>query len=225
VSNSQNIRPVTEDTWTAPNPNQVATGAATNPGDNIDLSLGITPNPQLDEVTTAVDTFLWNLYQTLDTPHQRYEQQLRGGIYLAPQNDQGQASNPTATNVGGIAPPFSAASRYAVGDPLADAQMASSAESGLSKAWSTFGQTLQATTNIGQLSQQVSGDMANLRLLQTQLAQVQSGAIVDYQGPSAAALQAKITQLTQQIQTEEAQLGQARNQQAKAGPIPGQVVE
>ena len=225
------LPPVTGDTWTQPPTNQVNTAAATltTTGSNVvSLDLGITPDDQIDQVTTAVDTFLWNLYQTLDTTHQQYEQRLRGGIYQAPQNGQGQAVNPTATNLGATAPPFSAPNRFGTGDPTADIQMASSAASNLTKAWNTFGTTLQATMNIGTLTQQISSDSADLQVLQAQLAKVQSGALAGSAGynlagvgpTSVAELQAAITKLEQKIASEELQLGQARNAQAQAGPVP-----
>jgi hypothetical protein len=222
------------DDWNMGTWRGAVTPGITSTGSNIDLSLGIIPDAQLDQVTTSVDTFLWNLYSSLDAPHQQYEQQLRGGIYQAPQNSQGQAVNPTSLNTGGTAPPFNAATRYAVGDPLAAIQQAQSSVAGLSKAWNTFGQTLQATMNIGQLSAQISADQANLAILQKQLAQVQSGALAgsafyNLAGAgntptTAAELQTSITQLTQKIANEELQLGQAQNQQAQVGPVPGQLV-
>jgi hypothetical protein len=231
----QTMMPVTGDIWTQPPTNQVSTATATStvPGSNIvNLDLGITPDVQLDQVTTAVDTFLWNLYSTLDAPHQQYEQRLRGGIFQAPQNGQGQAVNPTATNLGATAPPFSAPNRFGSGDPLADIQMASSAANNLTKAWNSFGTTLQATVDIGMRTQQIASDSANLQILQAQLAKVQSGVLVGsagynvsgVEGPtSAAGLQDSITKLQQKIATEETQLGQARNAQAQAGPVPSLV--
>ena len=220
------LPPVVGDNFTLPTGEGAyndITNATTTGQNEVNLDLGITSNSPLDQVTTYVDNFLFSLYQTLDTPHQQYEQQLRGGIYQAPQNGQGQAVNPSATDLGPTAPPFSAANRFAVGDLLADAQMASSAAGNLTKAWNTFGTTLQASVSIATLSAQIGGDQANLTVLQALLTQAQSQSAdnsVGYAGPSVASLEAKIATLQQKIETETTQLGQARNAQAQAGPVP-----
>jgi hypothetical protein len=217
------LPPVVGDNFTLPTGEGAyndITNATTTGQNEVNLDLGITPDSPLDQVTTYVDNFLFNLYQTLDTPHQQYEQQLRGGIYQAPQNGQGQAVNPSATNLGATAPPFSAPNRFATGDPLADAQMASSAAGNLTKAWNSFGTALSATVAIGTLTQQISSDQGNLTVLQGMLTQAQTQNDIDYVGPSVASLEAKIATLQQKIETETTQLGQARNAQAQAGPIP-----
>jgi cell division protein FtsL len=179
------------------------------------------PSPSPDQVLTTVDNFLFNLYQALDTPHQQYEQELRGGSFSAPQpGANGSTSVGPNSNLGDFAPPFSAPSRYAAGDITATAQMAKSDSANLTQAWSNFGQSLSANTQISSLSTTISNDQSNLTALQKQLAELQastSGGSVSLQpNPSAqvTSLQNQIAVLQQKISNEQAQLGQLRNQVA-----------
>jgi hypothetical protein len=190
-------------------------------------SSGVAPNLYTlspTQVTTIVDNFLFNLYQTLDTPHQMYEQELRGGIYVAPQpGANGAISVGPNSALGTLAPPFNPASRFVTGDPAAAAQMGSSAAANLSQAWNSFGQALQSSAQIASLSQSVSNNSANLIQMQQQLARLQAslapGSVsVGIPSPQDQinALQAKITTLQQTIASETLQLQQVRQQQPKS---------
>ena len=78
--------------------------------------------PPVDQVTTIINNYLFGLYQTLDGPHQTYEQQLRGGIYQAPQpGANGVISVGPTSALGDLAPPFNPASQGVTGNPAAAA--------------------------------------------------------------------------------------------------------
>jgi hypothetical protein len=129
------------------------------------------PAPALLSPTQAADIvnrYLFNLYKTLDGPHQRLEQALRGSTSEstdAPPTDAGGAPVPSP-----LSPPFSPMNRAAVGDPAAIALQGSSARDDLTSTWSSFGQKLRASGERAQLQGQINQAQGQLK------AMVQSGA-------------------------------------------------
>ena len=178
------------------------------------------------QVQTIIDTYLWNLYSSLDGPHQTYESELRGGIYNAPQpGSSGVLGGQTTSSLGATAPPFSAAGAFVAGNPLAAVQMADSAAGNLSQAWNSFGQTLSNTVSIAAMSTQLAADQSNLATMQAELLNLQRsqapGNVTVTSPPVAdqiASLQASITSLQQKISNESGQISKMRAQVA-AGPI------
>jgi len=172
-----------------------------------------------DQVTTIVNEFLFNLYTALDTPHTAYEQQLRGGVYVAPQpGANGSVQVGPNSALGDFAPPFSAPNRFATGDLNSLAQQVSSNANNLSQAWSSFGQNLQANAQVAGLSQQIASDQADLAQAQAQLKQAQSNPAATQD--QIAGLQQQIATLEQKIATETIQLQQARAQASTQPTTP-----
>lgn len=180
------------------------------------------------QVENVIDNFLYGLYAALDTPHQMYESQLRGGTFVLPlPGANGTLQVGPNSGLGTFAPPFSAAGRYATGDPRAIAQQASSDVANLSQAWHSFSTALASTVQVTQLSGQIAADQQQLATLQMQLATLQQpGAPVVGNALAAATgtlpptqvaqLQQQINALEQKIANEQGQLGQAR---ATAGSV------
>lgn len=93
---------------------------------------------------TQVEKFLADLYESLDGPHQQYEDTLRGKLIEGPSREaivSGTAVPPTQLSP--FSPPFSAGNRARGGDPAALALQGSSAMSDLSESWKDFGENLQ----------------------------------------------------------------------------------
>jgi hypothetical protein len=176
-------------------------------------------NMSPDQVTNIVDEFLFKLYTALDTPHTAYEQELRGGIYVAPQpGANGTVQVGPNSALGDFAPPFSAPNRFATGDLNSLAQQVSSNANNLSQAWSSFGQNLQANAQVAGLSQQIATDTADLKQAQTQLQQAQSNPAAT--SDQIASLEQQIATLEQKIATEQNQLAQARQQASNQPTTP-----
>jgi hypothetical protein len=170
-----------------------------------------------DQVTTIIDDFLFNLYMALDTPHQQYEAELRGGSYQAPQpGSNGTLQVGPNSALGNFPPPFSPTSRFATGDPNAIAQQAETSAANISQAWNSFGQNLQANTQIAALSTQLSSDQNDLAQLQAQLTRTQASLTPQ----QVASLQQQITKLQQKIASESLQLQQLRAKQAQGTQTP-----
>lgn len=97
-----------------------------------------------NQTITKVETFLANLYEALDGPHQAYEDELRGK--LAPKGQSRAdaiSSNERKPTFSPFSPPFSAPNRAMGGDPAALALQGSSALSDLPQSWKTFGDNLR----------------------------------------------------------------------------------
>jgi hypothetical protein len=93
--------------------------------------------------TTIVNNFLFGLYQALDTPHQRYEQALRGELLELPLRTPEErlvGEAPTAS----IKPPYSPGSRLTIGDPRALALQVQSNAQNLSTQWKGLGDKLKS---------------------------------------------------------------------------------
>lgn len=102
---------------------------------------------RIDDLRGKIDGYLTTLYKALDTPHQEYEEALRGKFVE-------QNVNPADVRFGtdiaqrgnNMTPPFSSPNRAALGDPVAIAQQASSASDNLAKSFDDFGKRLKAVT-------------------------------------------------------------------------------
>jgi hypothetical protein len=218
----QTLGTTTPDASTLSNPNSFVGGGP------VSLSLSVLPP---DQVQGIIDNYLFGIYSAADAPHQAYEQQLRGGIYQSPQpGANGTLQVGPQSALGATAPPFSPSSQAAAGNPLAIAQMASSAVAGLSQAWSSFSSNLKTSVQISSVSQQLANNQSNLASLQALLAGLQTGeqphgtvGTVDLPG-QIASLQSQITTLQQTIANEEGQLGQLRSQASSSASISGPIV-
>ena len=119
-----------------------------------------------------VDTFLWNLYNVLDTPHQDYENAIRGGnLAQSPEDTDPNkwlfAPPPSPTDP--LAPPFSPLNRAALGDPASNLAALESAAANLTQSITGLGQTLHNNANIALYQSRVQADQTNLNQLQQQL--------------------------------------------------------
>lgn len=100
--------------------------------------------PSQGEVITRVEGFLINLYEALDTPHQRFEKELRGNYLPGRTRAQILGGEPLpGSEVGDFSPPFSAPDRALGGDPRALALQGESSMTGMANAWKDFGDDLQ----------------------------------------------------------------------------------
>jgi len=180
---------------------------------------GTTPAPAPGTVLAMAETFLANLYQALDGPHQTQEHVFRGdylpgGALSQPAN----YLNDGATSAPPLAPPFSPATASAIGNPAAIALAGDSAVQNLSQTWSQFGQQLQSSAQRTQLQQQISSTMAQLSSVQSQISALQQQAskqgasVVVSTGQTAAqeiaALQQQAASLQQQLANLQGQLSQ-----------------
>lgn len=146
------------------------------------------------DAASFVNKFLFDLYDTLATPHRKMEQALRGSFVDLPQVtlDESPAGPPTSA----LEPPFSAASRMAVGDPAALALTGSTARADTKKAWQDFGNKLKSATDQRRLEGLIAQDQAALNAL------VRSGDT----SPSAVAEQDRLRQEIQDYQLKLRQL-------------------
>ncbi|MDB9721081.1 hypothetical protein OAA67_04305 [Winogradskyella sp.] len=115
-----------------------------------------------EETLGKIDTFLLNLYQALDGPHQAYEAQLRGENLPQDAITAEDRRFGTATDTN-LAPPFGPAGRAALGDPRAIAQQADSASSDIAKKWEAFGSDLKKNAKKAELNTKISQEQANLK--------------------------------------------------------------
>ena len=129
---------------------------------------------RLEDVVQKVDKYLWTLYSALDTPHQDFENALRGNPTGADMSNV--TSNPAPQDPQSLlqaqsnfAPPFNSPNRAALGDPLATALQGSSAATNLKNSFSKFSNSLQSSTKASTLSQEIATLTKNLSDLQTSL--------------------------------------------------------
>ena len=174
-----------------------------------------------EAITSKVDTFLFNLYNQLDSVHQQYENVLRGEPSMQNETQATTAANNDAILVqniefgqtGGtpdLTPPFSAANRASLGDPTALAIQASSAAQGLANSFSDFGKTLNKNTQITQLQGQISNAMNNISSLQAKITKLQQDNVL-YVGDKSseiAALQRSLATEQQNLNNDQLQLQQ-----------------
>jgi hypothetical protein len=158
-----------------------------------------------------VETYLFNLYQTLDTPHQQLENQLRGdpsGLEpdirktpdLFTNRDQDQA-------FGNFAPPFSSSNRAALGDPIATAQQGVSSRTDIASTFSTFGSNLKKNTQKAQLTQQIADLNSKVYRLNARLTAITTqGTTTLGSTDTVASLQQQISDATQDMHNKQAQL-------------------
>ena len=112
------------------------------------LSENATPiNPRLaapsrEQLLGTVETFLANLYDVLDTPHQEFEKEIRGNLIKTRTRDEILEGTPVQ-QFGDFAPPFSAPNRARGGDPRALAIQGESSLDGMAQAWKDFGDDLR----------------------------------------------------------------------------------
>lgn len=100
--------------------------------------------PSQGEVITKVENFLINLYEALDTPHQKFEKELRGNFLPGRSREQILSGEPLpGSQFGEFSPPFSAPNRALGGDPRALAIQGESSLDGMAQAWQDFGADLQ----------------------------------------------------------------------------------
>lgn len=134
----------------------------------------VSPNllaKSLEETVDRVDQFLFTLYSALDEPHYEYEKAIRGGEaeVVGPVFVEGETLQDSIEPAPELAPPYSASSRAALGDPRATAVVASEAVGDIQDAYSAFGNALSdvasrtlAQQEIARLSQQRAQTQAEL---------------------------------------------------------------
>lgn len=166
--------------------------------EGVDLSA---PVPQqalkFEAIAAKVETYLTNLYQTLDDVHQEYEQVLRGALTEESQREATgdfQADNPV---YGDLTPPFSASNRSNLGDPVATAMQAKSSASNLKQTWETFGNNLKTQSEKFGKAEQLQQAKNELSSLQKQL----------QQSPGNPQIQSQIDAKQRQIQQLELEIG------------------
>ncbi len=201
--------------------NQITAANASLASANSDLqqvtSAGGSMIPSATQLSSLVNTFLANLYTTLDTPHTQFEKGLRGDYLPGGLSSADPASiNPATPTSPTLAPPFSPSNRAALGDPNAIALAGSSAVNDLTQTWNTFGSQLKASAQRATLTSQISYNNTQLDQINTQITQLQqqianTSATVFTPGaqPPAtqiAKLQMKAQQLEQQIAQDQQEL-------------------
>jgi len=142
------------------------------------------PSLKGQDVATMVESYLFNLYKALDDSHQAHETALRGSpSSLGASEHVFPDANQTYEDpsYGGVAPPFSAMSRAALGDPIATAQLGSSARKDLVRNFKSFGDDLRKTTKTKKLSGEISALNAKADRLKKRIA-VADGAILSDRG-------------------------------------------
>lgn len=132
---------------------------------------------------TKVEKFLADLYESLDGPHQQYEDALRGKLIEGPTRESivsGTAS--PSERFSPFSPPFSAGNRARGGDPAALALQGSSAMSDIGQSWKDFGENLQKRPKQTVLEETISNLESSLRELEAEeerlTAAQQSGSVV-----------------------------------------------
>jgi hypothetical protein len=192
---------------------KTVTGEDGNPiGGQTSLAESINSNNQTNptqswlkgtDLIAKVETYLFNLYKTLDEPHQKLENQLRGDPSGLEPNIRKQpdlfTSSPQDQTFGNFTPPFSSPNRAALGDPTATAQQAVSSKSDLAQTFSNFGSNLKKNSEKAQLSQEVSNLSSKLSRLNAQAA-----------GRPSSSLQQQIDSTTQDLHNKQAQLALLR---------------
>lgn len=99
-----------------------------------------------EEMASKINQILFDLYQVLDTPHQQWEEALRGAnVPPDPRSTEDiMFGQPTDQPVSPLSPPYSAPDRFAVGDPNAIAEMGQSNKANLTQSWTDFSKNLKA---------------------------------------------------------------------------------
>jgi hypothetical protein len=116
----------------------------------------------LGQTISKVETFLANLYEVLDAPHQEYEKALRGQLIRGPDRATIISSDENQTPPSPFSPPFSVSSRAIGGDPRALALQGSTAVSDIPRSWKAFGDNLRREPKRAALNRQI--DQANEKI-------------------------------------------------------------
>lgn len=134
--------------------------------------------PETQDVVSRVETFLVNLYEALDEPHQQFEQTLRGKLLPGPTREQiiGGTATPVE-NYGNLKPPFSPIGRARGGDLEALALQGSTARNNISEAWQDFGSNLQNNARKGEIQstiERLKSSIADLNKEEDRLREAQA---------------------------------------------------
>jgi hypothetical protein len=189
-------------------------GGFQDSSNNLSLNNQTNPIPswlKQQNLIDRVETYLFNLYKTLDEPHQRLENQLRGDPSGLEPDIRKQPSlfmdSPQDQTFGNFTPPFSSPNRAALGDPLATAQQAESSKKDLAQTFSNFSSDLKKNTQKAQLSQEISNLSSQLVSLNSRLSSSQIPGVVQVLGAdSATKLQQQINSVTQDLHNKQTQL-------------------
>ena len=142
---------------------------------NQPISPSLLPQSRQDLID-KVNSFLWNLYSILDTPHQAYEEAIRGGNIAQSPEDQDpekwRFSEPVSP-YDNLAPPFNGPNRAVLGDPASAASAIVSNAQGLSTTINTLGQNLRDKSERTLLTQRIAKEQSDLARAQGQLASLQ----------------------------------------------------
>ncbi len=175
------------------------------------------PSKQSVELISRVETFLVNLYKTLDEPHQQYEHALRGDLLPGGAGPDGSNPEPDfqTPDASQFAPPFSPGNRLDLGDTSLSGVVAqgNTAVNDLTNQWTSFGNNLKNSAKKTALQQDISKNLATIQHLQAeknQLQQAAGSANVVGTDPQTriAQIDQQIAQLQQQIAQDQAQLNQ-----------------
>lgn len=196
-----------------------------DPNSNAAYALSNSRVPDAGDVVSRVETFLVDLYQALDEPHQQFEQTLRGKFLPGPTREQ--IINGTAgpdENYSNLKPPFSPIGRARGGDLEALALQGSTARNNLTEAWQDFGTNLQNNTRKGELQsriEQLESTIADLNSEEERLleAQAAGNTIISPDGSIAERLnsiQAERSKARQQLDKARHDLQSIRNKEAQS---------
>jgi hypothetical protein len=123
-----------------------------------------------EDLSNVVENFLTSLYSALDTPHQEYEQAIRGET-LTRQNPTDVPKDVHrfgARDDSTFEPPFNAMGRERGGDPAAIALRGSTAREDAEKAWDKFGEDLSKQPEIAELKIEIQAIDTKISLLETE---------------------------------------------------------
>jgi hypothetical protein len=122
-------------------------------------------------IVSQVETYLFNLYKALDDTHQAHENALRGDYDGTEPSEQVQPDLfTTDTNpVSGIAPPFSAMNRAAMGDPTATALQGKSSKEDLKNSFQSFSDQLKKSTNAKKLGSEIAALSSKIARLEKRI--------------------------------------------------------
>jgi hypothetical protein len=172
------------------------------------------PTITREEAISRVETFLTNLYQTLDGPHQEYEKILRGEYLSIPVDTGGSrfSSDNTSQDIG---PPFSPSGRSRGGDPAALAQQGSSAREEIAKQWNEFGEELKVNSKKAGLEEEIRQAQNRVNSLRQQVREAEairaSGGTV-LLGQSVEALQQQLAGAEQDLMDKQQELATLHSQ-------------
>ncbi len=160
-----------------------------------------------EEAISRVETYLTNLYQALDGPHQEYEKVLRGDYIERPvssaENIRFSGESFNQQDLGGVEPPFSPSGRARGGDPAALAQQGRSARDNIEKAWGDFSDGLRANSERAALEERIRQEQKRVNDLYREIEELEkaaaSGTVVTTQGSDIASLKKKLAQAEQDL--------------------------